>query len=126
MAVPRITTGELKRRLDEAGSTVPIVLDVRRKYPYAHSTITLPGAVRIAPDDAREPILTGLPAARDLVIYDSDPDELVAEGVAAALIGAGYRAFALRGGISAWAAARLPTDSKPAPQLVSVSGTAKG
>ena len=127
MSVPRMTSEELKRRLDGEPSTPPVVIDVRLKYPYAHSTITLPGAVRMAPGDPRDRILSALPPNRDLVLYDSDPDELVAERAAAALIGAGYRAFALQGGIAAWAAARLPITHKPAPQLAHpVSGAAKG
>ena len=68
-----------------------------------------------------------LPHDRDIVLYDSDPEELVAERVAAELIRLGYRAFALQGGISAWAVAKLPTDSKPTPQpAVPVAGASKG
>jgi rhodanese-related sulfurtransferase len=127
MPVPRMTKEELKRRLDDAGDLPPVVIDVRLKYPYAHSTIMLPGAIRMAPGDPRDHILATLPRDRDLVLYDSDPDELVAERAAAALISAGYRAFVLRGGVAEWAVAKLPTESKPAPQLaVPVSGVAKG
>lgn len=114
MAVPRITTEELKRRLDDAARTPPLLIDVRLKYPYEHSTMTLPGAIRMAPGS---PVPAHLPRDRDLVLYDSDPEELVAERAASALIAAGYRAFALQGGIAQWAAAKLPADRKPAPQL---------
>ncbi len=124
MAVPRITKEELKCRLDDAADARPVLLDVRLKYPFEHSTITLPGAIRMAPGSVDPPTL---PHDRDIVLYDSDPEELVAERVAAELIRLGYRAFALQGGISAWAVAKLPTDSKPAPQPgAPVAGASKG
>lgn len=124
MAVPRITREDLKTRLDGAADARPVLVDVRLKYPFEHSTITLPGALRMAPG-AVDP--SQLPANRDVVLYDSDPEELVAERAAAHLIRLGYRAFALQGGIGAWAAAKLPTDSKPAPQpAVPIAGASKG
>ncbi len=122
MAVPRITKEELKQRLEGPAESVPAVIDVRLKYPYEHSTVTLPGAVRMPPgalDTAR------LPRDRDIVLYDSDPDELVAERVAAELMRLGYRAFALRGGIGDWVTAKLPTVSKPAPQPAATAGATK-
>jgi rhodanese-related sulfurtransferase len=112
--VPRISREELKRRLDDRNSAPPLLIDVRLKYPYEHSTITLPGAIRMAPGAHDE---ATLPHDRDLVLYDSDPDELVAERVAATLMTRGLRALVLQGGISAWAAAKFPTDTKRAPQL---------
>jgi rhodanese-related sulfurtransferase len=112
--VPRLSREDLKRRLDERAGAPPLLIDVRLKYPYEHSTITLPGAIRMGPDS---PATVDLPRDRDLVFYDSDPDELVAERHAAMFLARGYRASVLQGGISAWAAAKLPTDSKPAPQL---------
>src|SRR5687768_11595369 len=125
MAVPRITKEELKQRLDAPAADAPVVIDVRLKYPYEHSTVTLPGAIRMAPgalDTAR------LPRERDIVLYDSDPDELVSERVAGELNRLGYRAYALQGGIGEWVTAKLPTDSKPAPQAATppAAGPAKG
>jgi rhodanese-related sulfurtransferase len=113
MPVPRISKEELKRRLDDSPDSRPVLLDVRLKYSYEHSTLTLPGALRMPPgalDRSR------LPANREIVAYDSDPDELVAERVASELIRLGYRASALTGGIGGWVAAKLPTDRKSAPQ----------
>ena len=112
--VPRISREELKRRLDDRAGAPPLLIDVRLKYPYEHSTITLPGAMRMGPDS---PDNATLPPDRDLILYDSDPDEIVAERAAARLIARGYRASVLQGGIGAWAAAKFPTDTKPAPQL---------
>jgi rhodanese-related sulfurtransferase len=124
MAVPRISKEDLKQRLDGPAETVPVLIDVRLKYPYEHSTVTLPGSIRMPPGALDT---TRLPRDRDIVLYDSDPEELVSERVAAELIRAGYRAIALQGGIGEWVAAKLPTDSKPAPQpAVPATGAAKG
>jgi len=122
-----MTKEDLKRRLDEpAGDSrveLPLLLDVRLKYPYEHSTITLPGAVRVAPGSLDS---SSLPRNRDIILYDSDPEELVAERAASTLLALGYRASVLQGGISAWAAAKFPTDSKPAPHLAApVSNVSK-
>jgi rhodanese-related sulfurtransferase len=113
MPVPRISKEELRRRLDDSPETRPVLLDVRLKYPYEHSTLTLPGALRMPPgalDRSR------LPKDREIVAYDSDPDELVAERVADELNRFGYKASALTGGIGAWVIAKFPTDRKSAPQ----------
>jgi rhodanese-related sulfurtransferase len=123
MAVPRISKDDLKLRLEGAADDVPAILDVRLKYPYEHSTMTLPGAIRMAPG-AIDP--ASLPRDRDIVVYDSDPGDIVSERVAALLIGQGFRAFVLQGGIADWATAKLPTDSKPAPQPAAAAGTVKG
>ncbi len=112
MAVPRITKEELKTRLEDEGGSPPVILDARLKYPYEHSTVTLPGAVRVNPDD----VSAGLSTDRDVVAYDSDPEELVSAPVAAALIRKGYRAAALEGGLAAWITAKFPTDEKDAPK----------
>ena len=73
----------------------------------------LPGAIRYQPD-APAP---SIPRDRDVVVYDSDPNELASSGVAAELIRQGYRAVALKGGIVEWLAANLPTETKEAPQM---------
>ena len=112
MSIPRITKEELKDRLD-GGTTVPILVDVRLKYPYEHSTVRLPGAVRVAPPDFD---LSGLPLERDIVAYDSDPEELVSAHVAVRLLRKGHRASALKGGIVEWLAAKYPTETKEAPK----------
>jgi rhodanese-related sulfurtransferase len=109
VAVPRISREDLKQRLDSGNP--PIVVDARLKYPYEHSTVRLPGALRY-PDGTGS-----LPRDRDIVVYDSDPNELASSHVAAELIHHGYRAVALKGGISEWLAANLPTETKPAPMM---------
>lgn len=101
-----------------------MVLDVRLKYPYEHSTTKLPGSTRMAPD-AVDP--AKLPRDREIVAYDSDPDELVSARVAAHLIKAGFRASALKGGIADWLAANFPTETKTAPKAAAPEpGSLKG
>ncbi len=110
MAVPRISKEDLKQRL-EAGSP-PVLIDARLKYPYEHSTVRLPGALRW--NGAEAP--PSLPRDRDIVVYDSDPHELASSSVAAGLIRQGYRVATLQGGIVDWLAANLPTETKEAPK----------
>lgn len=109
MPVPRISKEDLKQRLDSAAP--PAVIDARLKYPYEHSTVKLPGALRY-PEGTQ-----GLPHDREIVVYDSDPNELASSHVAAELIRLGYRASALKGGITEWLSANLPTETKPAPMM---------
>lgn len=110
MPVPRITKEELKQRLE--GGNRPILLDVRLKYPYEHSTVKLPGAVRVPPHGQVD--TSAIPKGQEIVAYDSDPDELVSSRVAADLIRKGYRVFALKGGIADWLSANYPIETKPA------------
>ena len=68
-----------------------------------------------------------LPRDRDVVVYDSDPNELASSEVAAQLIRQGYKASALKGGIVDWLAANLPTETKEAPkQATPEPGALKG
>jgi rhodanese-related sulfurtransferase len=121
--VPRISREDLKAKLDNADVAArPIVLDVRLKYPYEHSTMKLPGSVRMS--DTEKP---SLPRDREIVAYDSDPDELVSSRVVGDLIRAGYRASALKGGIVEWIDAKFPTDTKEAPKAAAPEpGSLKG
>jgi rhodanese-related sulfurtransferase len=114
MPVPRISKEDLKQRLDNAdASAKPTILDVRLKYPYEHSTVRLPGAVRMMPDAVN---LSQLPRERDVVAYDSDPDEITSSAVAVSLIRQGYKVSVLKGGIAEWAGANLPVETKSAPK----------
>lgn len=114
MGIPRITKEELKTRLEaDAPEARPVVVDARLKYPYEHSTVMLPGAVRVSPQN---PDWSAIPAGREVVVYDSDPDELVSAPLVAQLLDRGVTAVALKGGIADWMAANLPTEPKAAPQ----------
>jgi rhodanese-related sulfurtransferase len=121
MAVPRISKEDLKQRIDGAAGEAPILVDVRLKYPYEHSTVTLPGALRITPDSVDPP---ALPRDRDIVLYDSDPAEVVAERVGEGLTKRGYRIWVLQGGIGDWVTAKLPTGTKTAPQPAATAAAA--
>ncbi len=124
MAIPRITKEDLQARLEADESETPVIVDARLKYPYEHSTVKLPAAIRLLPSEVDG---APIPKEKEVVVYDSDPDEIVSAKVAAALIRQGYRASALQGGIEEWLAAKLPTDSKEAPkQKPPVAGALKG
>ena len=125
MPVPRISREDLKSRLDSVDpASRPLLLDVRLKYPYEHSTMKLPGATRMTVEALD---ISALPRDREIVAYDSDPEELVSSQVAAQLIKAGYRASALKGGIVDWIAANLPTETKDAPKAATPEpGSLKG
>jgi rhodanese-related sulfurtransferase len=111
MSVPRISKEDLKTRLEGDPDSRPVLVDARLKYPYEHSSVTLPGAVRLDPD---RPDLSVVPGGREVVVYDSDPKELVAAGIAARLLSRGVPAFALKGGIAEWMGANLPTEPRKA------------
>jgi rhodanese-related sulfurtransferase len=108
--VPRISREDLKQRLDSGAP--PVLVDARLKYPYEHSSVRLPGAIRYNGDGP----MPSLPREREIVVYDSDPNELASSHVAAVLIRQGYRASTLKGGIADWLAANLPTEVKEAPK----------
>lgn len=110
MAVPRITKEDLKTRLE--GGTPPVLVDARLKYPYEHSTVKLPGAIRFTGEGPAP----ALPREREVIVYDSDPNEIASSHVAALLIRQGYKAASLKGGIVDWLGANLPTEAKEAPK----------
>jgi rhodanese-related sulfurtransferase len=121
VGVPRISKEDLKQRLESGAA--PVLIDARLKYPYEHSTLRLPGAIRFTGDGP----LPTIPRDREVVVYDSDPNELASTHVAAGLIRQGFRASALRGGIPEWIAANLPTETKAAPkQATPEPGALKG
>ncbi len=114
MPVPRISKDDLKQRLENPDpSARPTILDVRLKYPYEHSTVRLPGAVRMMHDAID---VSHLPRDRELIAYDSDPDEITSSAVAVNLIRQGFKVLVLKGGIAEWAGANFPVESKPAPK----------
>jgi len=115
MAVSRITKEDLKQRLDGDQSARPALADVRLKYAWDHSTLKLPGAVRL---DPKNPQAAGLTKDRDLVLYDSDPNEITSVRMAAALGAAGHRVHVLAGGLPEWVSANLPTETKDAVRAV--------
>ncbi len=77
--------------------------------PTSTVTLQLPGAIRL-PSASTD--LSAIPPGRDVVVYDSDPDEIVSAPVVAALIDQGMHATALAGGLSEWIAAGFPTETR--------------
>jgi rhodanese-related sulfurtransferase len=110
VAVPRISKEDLKARLES--DRPPSLVDARLKYPYEHSMVRLPGALRWTTDSDS----ATLTRDRDVVVYDSDPNEIASSHVAAVLIRQGFKAAALKGGIVEWLDAKLPTEAKEAPK----------
>jgi rhodanese-related sulfurtransferase len=110
VAAPRISKDDLKQLIDTGAE--PVLIDARLKYPYEHSTVRLPGAIRFTGDGPAP----SLPRDRQIVVYDSDPNELASSHVVAGLVRQGFRAAALKGGISEWVEAKLPTETKDAPK----------
>ena len=63
----------------------------------------------------------------DVIVCESDPNELASSKVAGDLIRQGYRASTLKGGIADWLGANLPTETKEAPkQAAPEPGALKG
>jgi rhodanese-related sulfurtransferase len=110
VSIQRVSKEDVKAQLE--GTTPPVLIDARLKYPYEHSTVRLPGAIRFTGEGPTP----SLPRDRDIVVYDSDPSELASSHVAALLIRQGYRAVSLKGGIADWLTANLPTETKEAPK----------
>jgi rhodanese-related sulfurtransferase len=120
MSVPRISKDDLRQLLEKGeGTARPTILDVRLKYAYEHSGLRLPGAVRMLPSQVTT---ADIPRDRDVVVYDSDPDELTSSRVAARLIREGYRASALKGGIAEWVSANFPVENRDPSTAAPASG----
>jgi len=111
MAVSRISKEDLKLALDGDEAARPVLADVRLKYAWDHSTLKLPDAVRIDPKNLAAAALT---RGRDVIVYDSDPDDITAVSVAVQLKQAGFAVRVLKGGLPDWVAANLPADTKDA------------
>jgi rhodanese-related sulfurtransferase len=124
MPVPRIAKEELKDRLASTDqSVVPVVIDVRLKYPYEHSGLRIPGAMRMFPnaiDVAR------LPKGRLVVAYDSDPNEVVSTRVAAELRSGGYDVQVLKGGFPEWIGASFPVEPREGAAAPAAAPDTKG
>ena len=111
MPVERISKEQLKERLDRGDK--PTIVDVRLKYAYEHSTVKLPGAIRISPYQVESAVL---PRDADIVAYDSDPNELTSTHVASELKRLGFRVVVLKGGVPEWLSANYPIETKDAPR----------
>ena len=109
MASNRISPEEVNARV-LAGEPI-VFIDARNPQAWSKSGRKIPGALRITADDL--PRKVGQ-IARDatVVAYCTCPDEESSTRAAQTLRDEGYRAFALRGGFDAWAAAEYPLEEK--------------
>jgi rhodanese-related sulfurtransferase len=103
--IPAITVAELRAQLGTAAA--PIVIDVRKPEAYDADSRTLAGALRRAHDLAAD-WAAELPAGRAAVTCCVHGHQ-VSQGAAQALIGRGFDARFLEGGIEAWKKAGAPT-----------------
>ncbi len=92
----------------------PLLLDVRTTNDYDTSPLTLPGAVRLAPQDAEAGRIDLEADPKQLIVaYDSSPDEQTSARVTQILRGRGYsNVRILKGGLGGWTNARLPVEAK--------------
>ncbi len=104
-AIPAIPVSSLRRRLGSRGS--PLAIDARRTPAYEGDTVTLPGALRRAPESVSQ-WGPALPQGRPVVVYCVHGHE-VSQSTAQALCGLGIDASYLEGGIEAWKQSGAPT-----------------
>ena len=109
MAISRVSPADLKARV-EAGDSVTVV-DARLRYAYEHSSLLIPQALRVSPISMATDVVA-VPTTHDVVVYDSDPDEVTALDVAARLAARGARVSVLTGGLNGWMAAGGATATK--------------
>jgi rhodanese-related sulfurtransferase len=109
MASNRISPEEVNARV-LAGEPV-VFVDARNPHAWGESDRKIPGALRIKADDIPQHLRK---IARDatVVAYCTCPNEESSTRAAQSLRDHGYRAFALRGGLDAWAAAEYPMEAK--------------
>jgi rhodanese-related sulfurtransferase len=109
MASNRISAEEVNARV-LAGEPI-VFVDARTAKAWNDSGRKIPGALRITANDI--PRQMGK-IARDatVVAYCTSPNEESSADAAQTLRDHGYRAFALRGGFNAWAAAEYPLEEK--------------
>lgn len=95
----------------EAGSN-PLFLDVRSQNDFETSPLKLPGALRLAPEDAEAFDLSVEPK-QTVVTYCTSPEEQTSARVTQQLHKRGYRhARILKGGLGGWTNAGLPVEAK--------------
>ena len=111
----RLTPDALRVRL-ESGAPVQI-LDLRTAIAFEVSRQTLPGAIRVDPEelDTRH---REIHRDCDVVLYCTCPNETTSARVALALKKLGIeRVFPLEGGIEAWVTCGYPVEVPPSPIL---------
>ena len=92
----------------------PVLVDVRTKTDYETSPLTLPGAVRLDPEDAEKGRIPLDAESEQLIVtYCTSPEEATSARIAQLLR---LRKFSnvriLKGGLGGWTNARLPVEAK--------------
>lgn len=116
----RLTPDALRLRL-KSGDPVRI-LDLRTAISYEASRQTLPGAIRMDPEelDARH---SDIPRDCDIVLYCTCPNETTSARVALALKKRGIeRVFPLEGGLEAWVLCGYPVEGTPPKTVTRADG----
>jgi S1-C subfamily serine protease/rhodanese-related sulfurtransferase len=92
----------------------PVLLDVRAPADYETSPLSIPKAIRLDPEQlARETIDLAVDKKQLIVTFCTSPDERTSAEVARLLRRQGWsNVRILKGGLGAWANARLPVESK--------------
>ncbi len=92
----------------------PVLLDVRVPADYETSPLSIPKAIRLDPERITQgPIDLALDKNQLIVTFCTSPDERTSEQVARLLRRQGWsNVRILKGGLGAWANARLPVESK--------------
>jgi len=107
------------RDLIEAGRAV--VLDVTSEWVDGAVRTRIPGAIYVSPRDVLDPNrhaadvlknLPPLPRDRVIIAYCTCPEEEASAKLAGYLRQDGYEAWAIRGGLPAWRAARFALETK--------------
>jgi rhodanese-related sulfurtransferase len=108
LRMARIAPEDLYRQV-EAGEQ-PVIVDLRHPLDYLSAPRTLPGALRIPPDQIAQR-LAEFPPERDIVVYCTCPNEETAVKVARELQGFGVtRVRPLAGGLAGWEKMGFPVD----------------
>ncbi len=94
----------------------PLLLDVRTKTDYETSPLTLPGAIRLEPEEIEAGRIKLDADPKQLIVaYCTSRDEQTSARMAALLRQRGYvNTRILKGGLGGWTNARLPVEAKSA------------
>lgn len=108
LRMARIAPEDLYRQV-KAGEQ-PVIVDLRHPLDYLSAPRTLPGALRIPPDQIAQRFAE-FPPERDIVVYCTCPNEATAVKVAKELQGLGVtRVRPLAGGLAGWEKMGFPVD----------------
>ncbi|MDE1161508.1 MAG: VTT domain-containing protein [Acidobacteriaceae bacterium] len=109
----RLEPGQLMAMMGDAdreGNLPPFIVDLRHPIDVREDPETLPGALRISPDDLVNSKAL-IPGGRDIVLYCTCPSEETSARIALKLRKMGVRRVRpLRGGLQGWRDAGYPVD----------------